>query len=145
MFIELVILSYYLISATLFSCFQSFPASGSFSVSHIKWLKYRSFSFSISPSNEYSGLISCRFDWFDLLAVQETLKTLKHHNLKVSLLQCSAFFMVQHSHPYMTTEKTTALTITDLCWQDDISAFNMLSRFEGRRKLKARGEGDNRE
>ena len=78
----------------------------------IRWPKYWSFSFSISPSSEYSGLISFRMDWFDLLAVQETLKSLlQHHNLKASFLQCSAFFMVQLSHPYMTTGKTIVLTI----------------------------------
>ena len=77
---------------------------------HIKWPKAWSFSFSISPSNVYSGLISFRIDWFDLLAVQGTLKSLLlHHNLKASVLQHSAFFMVQLSHPYMTTEKTIAL------------------------------------
>ena len=76
----------------------------------IRWPKYWSFSFSISPSNEYSGLISFRIDWFDL-AVQGTLKSfLQHHNLKASILQCSAFFRVQLSHPYMTAGKTTALT-----------------------------------
>ena len=75
----------------------------------IRWTKY--WSFSIRPSNEYSGLISFRIDWFDLLAVQGTLKSLlKHHTLKASILQCSAFFMVQLSHPYMTTGKTIALT-----------------------------------
>ena len=73
--------------------------------------KYWSFSFSISPSNEFSGLISFRMDWLDLLAVQETLKSLlQHHSSKASVLQCSAFFMVQLSHPYMTTGKTIALT-----------------------------------
>ena len=78
----------------------------------IRWPKYWSFSFSINPSNEYSGLISFRIDWFDLLAVYGTLKSLlQHHNLKVSVLQCSAFFMVQLSHPYVTTGKTIALTI----------------------------------
>ena len=72
----------------------------------IKWPKYWSFSFSISPSNEYSGLISFRIDWFELLAVQETLKSLlQHHNSKASILWCSAFFIVQLSHPYMTTGK----------------------------------------
>ena len=71
------------------------------SVLHIRWPKYWSFSFSISPSNEYSGLISCRIDWFDL-AVQWTLKRLLQHSLKASTLQCSAFFMVQCSYPYMT-------------------------------------------
>ena len=78
----------------------------------IRWPKYWSFSFSISPSNEYSGLISLRIDWFDLLAVQGTLKSLlQHHILKTSVLQHSTFFMVQLSHPYMTTGKTIALTI----------------------------------
>ena len=78
---------------------------------HIMWPKYWSFRFSISPSNEYSGLISLRMDWCDLLAVQETLKSLlQHHSSKASILRCSAFFMVQLSHPYMTTGKTRALT-----------------------------------
>ena len=78
---------------------------------HIRWLKYWSFSFSISPSNEYSGLISFRIDWLDLLAVQGTLRSLlQHHSSKASILQCSAFFVVQLSHAYMTTGKTIALT-----------------------------------
>ena len=94
---------------------QPFPASGSFPVSqfflHIRWSKYWSFSFSISPSNEYSGLIFYRTDWLDLLAVQGTLKSLlQHHSSKASILQHSAFFMVQLAHPYMTTRKTIALT-----------------------------------
>ena len=76
----------------------------------IRWPKCWSFSFSISPSNEYLGLISFRIDWFDLLAVQETLKSLQHHSSKASILQHSAFFMVQLSHPNMTTGKTIALT-----------------------------------
>ena len=81
------------------------------SVLYIRWPKYCSFSFSISPSNEYSGLISFRMDWLDHLAVQETIKSLlQHHSLKASVSQCSAFFIVQLSHPYMTTEKTIALT-----------------------------------
>ena len=81
------------------------------SVLHIRWPKYWSLSFSISPSNEYSGLISFRIDWLDLLAVQWTLKSLlKHHSSKASILQCSAFFTVQLLHPYMTTGKTIALT-----------------------------------
>ena len=81
------------------------------SVLHGRWPKYYSFSFSISPSNEYSGLISLRMDWLDLLAVQRTLKSLlQHHTSKASILQHSAFFMVQLSHPYMTTGKTIALT-----------------------------------
>ena len=81
------------------------------SVLRIRWPKYWSFSFSISPSNEYSGLISFRMGWLDLLAVQGTLKSLlPHHSPKASILQCSAFFMVQLSHPYMTTGKTRDLT-----------------------------------
>ena len=78
---------------------------------HIRWPKYWSFSFNISPSNEYSGLISLRIDWFYLLTVQETLKSLlQHHNLKASVLHSSAFFMVQLSYPYMSSGKTIALT-----------------------------------
>ena len=96
------------------SCLQSFPASGPFQMSPffgIRWPKYWSFSFSISPSIEYSGQISFRVVWFDLLAVQQTLKSLlQHHSSKASILQCSAFFIVQFSHPYMTTGKTIALT-----------------------------------
>ena len=96
------------------SCLQSFPASESFLnelALHIRWPKDWSFSFSISPSSEYSGLISFRSDWFDLLAVQGTLKSLlQHHNSKASILQCSAFFMVQLSHPDMTTGKNIAFT-----------------------------------
>ena len=77
------------------------------SVLHIRWPKYWNFSFSISPSNKYSGLISFRIDWFDLLAVQGTLKSLlQYHSSKASILRCSDFFMVQLSHPYMTTRKT---------------------------------------
>ena len=92
------------------SCLQSFPASGSFSVSQLFTSKYWSFSFSISPSNEYSRLISFRIDLFDFLAVQGTLKTLlQHHSLKTSILWHSAFFMVQLSRPYMATGKTILL------------------------------------
>ena len=81
------------------------------SILHIRWPKYWSFSFSISPSNEYSGLISFRMDWLNLLAVQGTLKSLlQDHSSKASILQCSSFFIVQLSHPYMTTGKTIALT-----------------------------------
>ena len=92
---------------------------------HIRWPKCWSFSFSfsISPSNEYSRWISFRIDWFDLLAVQGTLKSLlQHHNLKASVLRCSAFFMVQLSHPYITTGKTIALTIWTYV-SSDVSAF----------------------
>ena len=88
-----------------------FPSIRVFSSESVLWPKYWSFSFSISASNEYSGLISFRIDWFDLLAVQGTLKNLlQHHSSKASILQCSAFFTVQLSHPYMTTGKTIALT-----------------------------------
>ena len=93
------------------SIFPSIRVFSTESVLRIRWPKYWSFSFSISSSNEYSGLISIRIDWFDLLAVQGTLKSLlQHHSSKASILQCSAFFMVQFSHPYMTTGKTIALT-----------------------------------
>ena len=91
--------------------------------------KYWSFSFSISPSNEYSGLISLRIDWFDLRAVHRTCKSLlQHHSSKASILWCSAFFMVQLSHPYMTTGKTIALTIGTLVDKVTSLLFNMLSR-----------------
>ena len=93
---------------------QFFPASGSFPMSPLctRWPKHWSFSFSISPSSEYSGLISFRIDWFDLLAVQGTLKSLlQHDNLKALVLQCSAFFMVQHSHLYTMAGKTLTLNI----------------------------------
>ena len=96
---------------------------------YITWPKYWSFSFSISSSNEYSGLISFRIDWFDLLTVQGTLKSLlQHHSLKASILQCSAFFMVQLSHPYMTIGKTIALTIQIFVGKIMALLFNMLSR-----------------
>ena len=98
------------------------------SVLHIRWPKYWSFSFSISPSNEYSGLISFRMDWFDLLVVQGTLKShLQHHCSKASVLQCSAFFMVQLSHPYM-TGKTVALTRQNFVGKVMSLLSNMLSR-----------------
>ena len=98
------------------------------SVLHIRWPKYWSFSFSISPSNEYSGLISFRIDWFDLLAVQGTLKSLlQHHSSKASILQHSAFFIVQFSHPYMTTGKTTALTRRTFVGKVTFLLFNILS------------------
>ena len=91
--------------------------------------KYWSFSFNISPSNEYPGLISFRMDWLDLLAVQGTLKNLlQHHSSKASILQCSAFFTVQLSHPYMTTGKTIALTSRTLVGKVMSLLLNMLSR-----------------
>ena len=96
------------------SCLQSLPASvfSNELALHNRWPKYWSFSFNISPSNEYSGLISFRINWFDIPALQGTLKNiLQHHDSKVSILWCSAFFMVQLSHPYMTTGKTIVLTI----------------------------------
>ena len=93
------------------SVFQRFRVFSNESVLHIRWPKYWSFNFSISPSNECSGWISFRMDWLDLLAVQGTLKTLlQHHSSKASILWCSAFFIVQLSHPSMTTGKTRALT-----------------------------------
>ena len=99
------------------------------SVVHIRWSKYWSFGFSISPSNEYSGLISFRIDWLDLLAVQGTLKSLLlHHSSKASILQCSAFFIVQLSHPYMTTGKTIALTRWTFVGKVMSLLYNMLSR-----------------
>ena len=112
------------------SYLQSFPASGFFfneSALRIRWSKYWSFSF--SPSSEYSGLVSFRMDWFDLLAVQETLKSLlQYHSSKASILWCSAFFMVQLSHPYMTTGKTIALTRWNVVSKVICLPFNMLFR-----------------
>ena len=112
---ELVLLSNHLILChpvlllpSIYPCIRVFSNE---SALHIKWPKYCSFRFSISPSNEYSGLISFRMDWFDLLTIQWTLKSLlQHHNSKASILWRSAFFMGQLSHPHMTTGKTTALT-----------------------------------
>ena len=99
------------------------------SVLHIRWPKYWSFSFRISPSNEYSGLISFRMDWLDLLAVQGTLRSLfQHHSSKASILWCWAFFMVQLLHPYMITEKTKALTRRTFVGNVVSLLFNMLSR-----------------
>ena len=99
------------------------------SVRHIRWPKYWSFSFSVSHSSEYSGLISFRMDWLDLLAVQGTLKSLlQHHSSKASLLQCPAFFVVQLSHPYMTTRKIIALTRHTFVGKVMSLLYNMLSR-----------------
>ena len=96
----------------------------------LRWPKYWSFSFSISPSKGYSGLISFKIDWFDLLAFQETLRSLlQYHSSKVSILQCSAFFTVQLSHLYVTTGKTTALTIQTFVSKVMSLLFNTLSRF----------------
>ena len=117
------------------SCPQSFPASRSFLMSQLfRWPKYWSFSFSISPSDEYSGLISFRMDWFDLHAVQGTLKSLhQHHSSRASVLWqlksiSSAYFMVQLSHPYTTTGKTIALTILTFVGKVMSLLFNMLPR-----------------
>ena len=113
------------------SCLQSLPASGSFPMSQFlaSVVKDWSFSFSISPSNEYSGLISLRIDWFYLLAVQGTLKSLlQHHSSKASIIWHSAFFIVQLSHPYMTTGKTITLTRWTFVSKVMSLLFNMLSR-----------------
>ena len=111
------------------SIFPSIRVFSNESVLHIRWPKYCSFSFIISPSNEHSGLISFRMDWLDLLAVQGTLKSLlQHHNSKASILQWSAFFIVQLSHPYMTTGKTIALTRWTFVDKVISLLFNMLSK-----------------
>ena len=111
------------------SIFPSISIFSNESVLHIRWPRYWSFTFSISPSNEYSGLISFRMDWLDLLVVQRTLKTLlQHHSSKASILRWSAFFIVQLSHPYMTTGKTVALTRRMFVGKVMSLLFNMLSR-----------------
>ena len=111
------------------SIFPSIMVFSNESALRIRWQKYWSFSFNISPSNEYSGLISFRMDWLDLLVVQGTLKSLlQHHSSKASILQCSAFFTVQLSHPYMTTGKTIALTRRMFVGKVISLLFNMLSR-----------------
>ena len=115
-----------LLLPSIFPSFSVFPTE---SVLPIRWPKYWSFSFSISPSNEYSELISFKMDWLDLLAVQGTLKSLlQHHSSKASILQCSAFFIVQLSHPYMTTRKTIALTRQTSVGKVMSLLFNMLPR-----------------
>ena len=111
------------------SIFHSIRVFSNESVLHIRWPKCWTFSFGISPSNGYSGLISFRMDWLDLLAVQGTLKNLlQHHSSKASILQHSAFFIVQLSHPYMTTGKTTTLTRWTFVGKVMSLLFNMLSR-----------------
>ena len=111
------------------SIFPSITVFSNESALHIRWPKYWSFSFSINPSNEYSGLISFRMDWLDLLAVQGTLKTLlQDHSSKASILWCSALFIVQLSHPYMTTEKTISLTRQTFVGKVMSLLFNILSR-----------------
>ena len=130
--IELVMPSNHLILCCPLLLPSIFPRISVFSnesVLHIRWPKYWSFIFNISSSNEYSGLISFRMDWLDLLAVQETLKSLlQHHSSKAPILQCSAFFIVQLSHPYMTTGKTKALTRRTFVSKVMSLLFNMQSR-----------------
>ena len=111
------------------SIFPSIRVFSNESALHIRWPKHWSFSFSISPSNEYSGLVSFRMDWLDLLAVQGTLKSLlQHHSSKASILRRSAFFIVQLSHQFMTTGKTIALTRRTFSGKVMSLLFNMLSR-----------------
>ena len=134
MSIELVMPSNHLILChpllLLSSIFPNIRVFSNESVLYIRWPKYWSFNFSINPSNEYSGLISFRMDWLGLFAVRGTLKSLlQHHSSKASILQCSAFFMVQLSHPYMTTGKTIALTRWTFVSKVISLLFNMLSRF----------------
>ena len=133
MFTELVMPSNYLILChpllLLPSIFPSIRVFSNESAVRIRWPKYWSFSFSISPSSEHSGLISFRMNWLDLLAVQGTLKSLlQHHSSKASVLRCSPFFIVQISYPYMTTGKT--IDLTRLTFVDNVMSllFNMLSR-----------------
>ena len=133
MSIELVMPSNHLILCLPFllppSIFPSIKVFSNESALHIRWPKHWSFSFSISPSNEYSGLISFTMDWLDLLAVQGTLKSLRqHHNSKASILWCSPFFIVQLSHPYTTTGKTIALTRQTFVGKVLSLLFNKLSR-----------------
>ena len=134
MSIELVMPSNHLILChpllLLPSIFPSIRVFSNESALHIRWPKYWSFGFSINPSNEYSGLISFRIDWFDFLAVQGTLRSLlQHHSSKASILQRSTFFIVQLSHPYMATGKTIALTRWTFVGKVMSLLFNMLSRF----------------
>ena len=114
----------------LSSILTSFRVFSNESALHIGWPKYWSFGFSFSPSNEYSGLISFRIDWFNLLAVQGTLKSLlQHHSSKASILRCSAFFIVQLSHPYLTTGKIITLSIRTFVRKLMSLIFNMFSNF----------------
>ena len=133
MFIKSVMPSSHLILCCPFlllpPIFPGIRVFSSESVLCIRWPKYWSFSFSISPSNEYSGLISFRMNWFDLFAVQGTLKSLlQHHSSKASIHQCSSFFIIQLSHPYMTPGKTIALTRWTFVGKVMSLLFNMLSR-----------------
>ena len=133
MSIELVMLSNHLILCRplllLPSIFPSFRVFSNESALHIRWPKYWSFSFNVSPCNEHPRLISFRMEWLDLLAVHGTLKSLlQHHSSKASILQCSAFFIVQLSHPYVTTGKTVALTRWTFVGKVMSLLFNRLSR-----------------
>ena len=133
MSIESVIPSNHLILCRPFllppSIFPSIKVFSNESTLHIRWPKYWSFSFSISPSREHPGLISLGMEWLDLLAIQGTFKNLlQHHSSKASILQCSAFFTVQLSHPYMITGKTIALTRWTFVGKVMFLLFNMLSR-----------------
>ena len=111
------------------SIFPSISVFSNESALHIRWPKYWSFSFNISPSSEHTGLITFRMDWLDLLAVQETLKSLlQHHSSKASILHCSALFIVKLSHPYISTEKTIALTRRTFVDKVMSLLFNILSR-----------------
>ena len=136
MSIELVMPSNYVILCCplllLPSVFLNIRVFSNESALHIRWPKYWSFSFSITPFNEYSGVISFRMDWLDLLSVQGTLKSLlQHHSSKASILWLSPFFIVQLSHPYMTTGKTIALPKWTFIGKVMSLLFNMLSRFLG--------------
>ena len=123
---HLILCRYLLLLPSIFPSIKVFSRE---SVLHIRWPKFWSFCFSINSFNEYSGLISFRIDWLDLLAVQGNLKSLlQHHISKTSVLQCPAFFMIQLSHPYMTTGKTIALTRWTLVGKVMSLLFNMLSR-----------------
>ena len=131
MSIELMISNHLILCCPLFLLSSILPSIRSFSnelTFYIRWPKFWNFSFSISPFNEYSGLISFRIDWFELLAVQGTLKSLlQHQNLKASILQCSTFFMIQFSYPHMSIEKTIALTIQIFVGKEMSPVFNTLS------------------
>ena len=136
MFIERVMPSNHVILCYLLlllpSIFPSIRVFANESALRIRWPKYWSFSFNISPSNEHPRLISFRMDWLDLLTAQGTLKSLlQHHSSKASVLWCSPFFIVQLSHPYMTTGKTIALTRQTFVVKVMSLLFNMLSRFTG--------------
>ena len=123
---HLILCHYLLLLPSIFLSIRVFSGE---SVLPIRWPQYWSFSFNISPSNEYSGLISYRMDWLDLLAIQEALKSLlQHHSLKASVLQHSAFFIVQPSHPYMTTGETISLIRRTFVGKVMSLLFNMLSR-----------------